>query len=109
MGEGRLMILRVAEVGRPAFQLRKGEEGISVFDSEAVDPPLDDAEVLSCFRPGSILIRKSLADIQAKGLVVVPLPGAAALPPRLQAAHREVGPGPGMSRPQFKQALKDLE
>lgn len=103
------MILRVAEAGRLAFQLRRGEEGISVFDTEAVDPPLDDAEVLSGFRPGSILVRKSPADIRAKGLILVPLPGAESLPPRLRAAHREIRPGPGMSRPQFKQALKDLE
>ena len=103
------MILRVAEIGRPAFQLRRGEEGISVFDSEAVDPPLTDAELLNCFRPGSILVSKSLAEIQAKGLIVVALPGAATLPPRLQAAHAEIRPGTGMNRPLFKQALKDLE
>ncbi len=103
------MILRVAAVGRPAFQLRRGEEGISVFDSEAVDPPLTDAEVLNSFRPGSILVRKSLADIQTRGLVVVPLPGAGSLSPRLRAAHAEIRSGAGMNRPQFKQALKDLE
>src|SRR2546422_711621 len=65
MVRGPLMILRVAEAGKPAFQLRKGEEGLSVFDSGAVDPPLTDAEVLSCFRPGGTRFAVSPFDIYA--------------------------------------------
>jgi hypothetical protein len=103
------MVVRVAVPGRPAFQLRKGEEGLSVFDPDAVDPPLTEAEVLSCFRPGSWAIVRSESEIAERGLIVVPVPGAAPLPPRLRNAHAEIRPGPGMTRDQFKQALKGLE
>jgi len=103
------MLLRVAEPGKPAFQLRKGEEGLSVFDSDSVNPPLTEAEVLSNFRPGSVLVIRALADIHVRGLIVVSIPGVGSLPQRLQDAHSEIRPGPGMSRIQFKQALKDLE
>src|SRR5262249_2519651 len=103
------MIVRATEPGRPSFQLGKGEEGLSVFDTEAVDPPLTEAEVLNSFREGSNIIPLSAGEIQAKGLLVVPIPGAEPLPPRLCAAHAEFRPGPGMTRAQFKQALKELE
>ncbi|MBX6311614.1 MAG: hypothetical protein IRY99_01625 [Isosphaeraceae bacterium] len=86
------MVVRVAEPGRPAFQLRKGEEGLLVFHLGAVDPPLTEAE------------------IEAKGLRVVPIPGAEPLPSRLWEAHAEIRPGLGMTRAQFKQpCLKELE
>ena len=52
------MLVRVAAPGRPAFQLRKGEEGISVFDMGAVDPPLTEGEILSAFRPGGVAVYK---------------------------------------------------
>jgi hypothetical protein len=103
------MLVRVAEPGRPAFQLRKGEEGLSVFDLEAVSPPLTDGEILASFRAGSILLTRSLVEIEAKGLRVVPTPGALPLPERLREAQAELCPGPGMSRPHFKLALKELE
>jgi hypothetical protein len=64
------MVLRVAAPGKPAFQLRKGEEGISVFDLQAVTPPLTEAEVLACFRAGSQAILRSIAEIEQKGLQV---------------------------------------
>ena len=103
------MVLRVAEPGKPAFQLRKGEEGISVFDIQAVRPSLTEAEILSSFRAGSQAIARSIAEIEQKGLQVVPISGAEPLPERLRQAHAEVRPGAGMTRAQFKQALKELE
>jgi hypothetical protein len=103
------LVVRVALPGRPAFQLRKGEEGLSVFDTDAVDPPLKEAEILSCFRPGSQPVVRSAPEIAANGLVVVPVPGVAPLPTRLRDAHAEIRPGPGMTRDKFKQALKELE
>jgi hypothetical protein len=103
------MVVRVTEGDRPAFQLRPGEEGISVFDPDAVSPPLSDSEILDGFRAGSRLVARSIPEIEAKGLTVVPVPGAAALPDRLRKAHAEIRPGPSMTRGQFKQALKELE
>ena len=103
------MLVRVVEPGKTAFQLRKGEEGISVFTSEGVDPPLTDSEILGAFRPGSQTVSRSQEEIGAKGLLVVPIPGAEPLPPRLRSAHAEIRPGPGMNRSQFKQVLKELE
>ena len=102
-------ILRVALTGQLAFQLRKGEEGISVFDLAALDPALTAEEILASFRPGSQPITRSLADIEAKGLQVVAIEGAEMLPERLRRAHREIRPGPGMSREQFKRTLRELE
>jgi hypothetical protein len=103
------MLFRVTEPGRPAFQLRKGEEGISVFDSESVDPPLSETEVLAAFRPGSMIVVRILAELGAKGLVVVAVPGSAVLPERLRTTHAEIRPGPALSRTAFKLALKELE
>jgi hypothetical protein len=104
-----MLILRVAEPGRPAFQLRKGEEGISVFILDAVQPPLAEAEVLAAFRPGGVVVTRSPSEVAAKGLQVVPVPGGPTLPDRLRAAHAEIRPGAGMGRPRFKQALQELE
>lgn len=105
----RLEVVRVIMPGHPAFQLRKGEEGISVFDIKAVDPPLTVEEVLGSFRPGSQPITRSIADIEAKGFQVVAIEGAEMLPERLRRAHREIRSGPGMTRQQFKNALRELE
>ncbi len=103
------MLVRITEAGRPAFHPRKGEAGISVFETEAVTPPLAEGEILACFRAGSELRPVPREAVAAKGLVVAPVPGAEPLPPRLRDAHAEIRPGPGMTRPQFKQALKELE
>src|SRR5205085_12001862 len=86
-----------------------GVEGISVFDAAAVDPPLTDGEILHAFRSGSVLVVRSITTLAAAGLTVVPTPGASHLPPRLQLAHAEIRPGPAMTRPQFKRALRSLE
>src|SRR2546422_358982 len=99
------MIVRVTELGRAAFQLRKGEEGLSIFDTDAVDPPLSDAEVLDNFRVGSRLVSRSRTEIESKGLQVVPMTGVGPLPARLCEAHAEIRPGPSMTRPEFKRAL----
>ena len=103
------MVVRVGEPGKPAFQLRKGEEGISVFDRDAVKPPLTDSEILNSFRAGSLLVSRSHAEIEVKGLRVVPVAGAETLPERLREAHAEIVPGPGMARSEFKKALMELE
>lgn len=103
------MVVRVAEPGRPAFQLRRGEEGLSLFEPERVEPPLTEFEILEAFRPGSILVVRSAAELEAKGLLIVPIPGAEPLPARLREAHVEIRPGANMTRAEFKQALKELE
>jgi hypothetical protein len=101
--------IRATMPGGPAFQLRKGEEGISVFDPAAVDPPLTEQEILDSFRAGSQSLARSVKDVEAHGLQVVPVEGAETLPERLRQAHREIRPGPAMTRDQFKRALKELE
>ncbi len=103
------MIVRATEPGRSAFEIRKGEEGLSVFDLDAVTPPLTDAEILDCFRAGSFLVSRSLPEIEGSGLCVVRFPGADPLPMRLRDAHAEIRPIPGMSRAEFKVALRELE
>jgi hypothetical protein len=103
------MVFRITETDKPAFRLRKGEEGISVFDPKSVQPPLTEDEVLNCFRPGSILVTQPLMEIEAKGLQVFPILGAETLPQRLREAHAEIRPGPKMSRTEFKKALMELE
>jgi hypothetical protein len=103
------VVLRVAMPGQPAFQLRKGESGLSVFRMTAVDPPLTDEEILGVFRPGSIVVHRTASQIAAMGLQLVSSPGAPFLPDRLQAAHEEIQPGNGMDRATFKEKLRDLE
>ncbi len=101
-------MVRVGDAGQPAFQLRKGEEGISVFVPDSVQPPLTEEEILESFRPGSVSVTRNPEEIQAKGLEVVPVPGAEHLPQRLRDAHAEIRPGLGMTRKEFKQALTEL-
>src|SRR5947209_8469901 len=103
------MVIRVTEPERSAFILRKGEEGLSVFDEDSVDPPLAEKEVLESFRAGSVAIRLSVEEINAKGLKLEMIIGGETLPPRLRDSHAEIRPGSGMSRAAFKQALKELE
>ena len=101
--------VRVGEPGQPFFRLRPGEEGISVFDPEAVDPALEDAEILSAFRSGSSIVIRSRQAILAAGLQIGVIPGAGPLPLRLRLSHAEIRPAPGMTRRQFKDALRSLE
>lgn len=107
--EDESTIYRVATPGQSAFQLRSGEQGLSVFNPNAVVPPLTPAEVLASFRPGSVVVTRTGTQISSLGLVLTRTPGASTLPPRLQAAHMEIRPGPGMTRNVFKKALKGLE
>lgn len=103
------MFVRVVEPGKSGFQLRKGEDGLSVFDLEVVDPALTEDEILANFRPGNVLDVRSREEIEAKGLRIIYVAGGDSLPPRLRAAHAEIRPLLTMSRGQFKQALKELE
>lgn len=103
------MIIRVAVPGGTAFQLRKGEEGISVFDTVATDPPLSEDEILAAFRPYCMAIIRTKVEIGAKGLQIVPVEGSESLPERLRQAHAEIRPGWNMLRLEFKKALKELE
>jgi hypothetical protein len=103
------MLVRVAELGQSAFQLRKGEQGISVFDLERTVPPLSEFEVLTSFRSGSHAIMRSVTEVMAKGLRVVPVLGSEALPTRLREAHCEIRPAIGMTRAEFKRVLRELE
>jgi hypothetical protein len=96
---------RVFEEGKPKFQLRKGEEGLSVFDADK----LLDEEILPNFRPGSRLATRQLQFIESFGLKIEKTRGDWNLPQKLQKNHWEIRPGDTMTRNQFKAALKNLE
>jgi len=98
-------IHRVYNAGKPRFQLRKGEEGLSVFDATKVTP----AEILPSFRPGSLITTQEIATIESLGLSVVRTPGDPAFPRLLRENHMEIRPGEDMTRKQFKEALRRLE
>ncbi|MGL6096351.1 MAG: hypothetical protein ACRC7O_11220 [Fimbriiglobus sp.] len=80
-----------------------------MFDPDAVDPPLTEAELLEPFRAGSVVLYRSVAQIAEFGLVLMSTDGADLLSDRLRAAHREIVPGMNMTRSGFKAALKLLE
>jgi hypothetical protein len=103
------IVARVGTPGQPAFQLRKGEMGLSVFDPNACDPPLTESEILEPFRPGSMVLYRIIEQIRDAGLEVALTPGADCLPDRLRITHREIIAGPAMTRSAFKAALKLLE
>ena len=98
-------IHRVYNAGKPRFQLRQGEEGLSVFDANNVTP----AEILPSFRPGSLVTTHEISTIESFGLSVVPTPGDPTLPLRLRESHMEIRASEGMTRKQFKAALRSLE
>jgi hypothetical protein len=102
-------VIRVFTPGLPAFQLRAGEEGISVFDPDAVFPPLQEDEIINSFRAGSRSVVRTIEDLVSRGLEVVPVEGADVLPDRLRQAHREIRPNRAMIRADFKKVLKELE
>jgi hypothetical protein len=103
------VVLRVASPGLPAFQLRKGEEGISVFVPNAVEPPLTHDEVLDAFRPGSYILERTSEEIEKLGLLLIEMLGHESLPDRLRTAHHEIMPSSDMDRRTFKAALSNLE
>lgn len=96
---------RVYNAGKPRFQLRQGEEAISVFDAEKLTP----ADILPSFRPGSLIATHEISTIESFGLIVVHTPGDPKLPQLLRDNHWEIRPGDGMTRNQFKAALRALE
>ena len=98
-------IHRVYNAGKPRFQLRRGEEGLSAFDADNLTP----AEILPSFRSGSLITTLEIPTIEGFGLCVVSTPGDPSLPRSLRDNHMEIRPGDGMSRKQFKAALRDLE
>ena len=102
-------LFRVGMPGGYAFQLRPGEEGLSVFAEDGVDPLLTETEVLASFRTDSIIRTRSQHETMVAGLEVVAVEGTDNLPDRLRQSHRELRPGQGMTRAQFKQALRRLE
>lgn len=84
------VVVRVATPGQPALQLRKGEEGLSVFAPDVLDPPLSEDEILAAFRPGSVALLRTSAQVAEHGLALVLTPGAETLPERLRTAHYEI-------------------
>jgi hypothetical protein len=66
------MVIRVGVPGRPPFRLGPGEEG---FETDAVDPPLTNEEILGAFRPGSYVVERYHAEVEARGLNLVPVTG----------------------------------
>ena len=103
------VVVRVATPEHPSFQLRKGESGISVFDPSAGESPLTEDEILEAFRPGSIVVYRTLQEIADAGLSLVESVGADSLPERLRDAHREITAPATMTRAEFKAALKRVE
>jgi len=102
---GELSIHRVYNAGKPRFQLRQGEEALSAFNGEIVGP----AEILPSPRSGSLIVTVEIAMFESFGLTVKPTPGDPSLPQPLQDNHLEIGPSEGMTRKQFKAALRALE
>ena len=102
------MFVRVKEAGKACFQLRKGELGLSAFDTDAVDPPLSDGEIVGAFRAESQLVFRSREEIERRGLEIAMVP-ADGLPPRLCKAHAEIRAARDMTRSQFEKALQELE
>ena len=98
-------IHRVYNAGKPRFQLRQGEEGLSVFDADKVTP----ADILPSFRPDSLVTTHEISTIESFGLSVVRTAGNPALPRLLQENHMEIRPIEGLTRKQFKEALRRLE
>jgi hypothetical protein len=103
------MLVRVAEAGGPAFRLRPGEAGISVFDTEAVIPGLQEQEILSEFRPGSLLIGIDPRILEKLNLRLTAIEGAPNLSERLRRAHAEIRPAGELERHEFKRLLRELE
>ena len=100
-----ISVHRVYQPGKPRFQLRQGEEGISLFDAGKVTT----GDILPNFRAGSLVTTVEVAAIESFGLRVVESPGDPSLPDLLQNNHLDILPGDGMARNQFKTALKALE
>lgn len=104
--EGELS--RIATPDKKAFELRKGEKGISVFHQKGVDPHISDEELLRGFKTGSQIVKITTKELRDWGLTVEWVEGDAKLPENLREAHYEIRPGEGMNREAFKKIIKDL-
>lgn len=79
-----------------------------MFDTNGVEPALSEDEVLNAFRIDSYAVVVGTQQIDDCRLQISEIAGAAGLPDRLRMCHREIRPGAGMTRQEFKQALKRL-
>lgn len=104
--EGELS--RIATPGKKAFELRQGENGISVFHQKGVDPNISDEGLLENFREGSHIVKISYNDLIEMGFTVVWVEGDEDLPQNLRDAHYEIRPGAEMNRNAFKKKIKEL-
>ena len=87
------MFVRVAWYGRPAVQLRVGKRASPSLTLMRVVPPLSDGEApRTKFRLDNHLVFRSESEIEAKGLRVIPVPGAAPLTQRLRLVMRKIRP-----------------
>jgi len=92
---GAMFDVHPRDRGREArFPSTKGRRWPFGFDTETVDPPLTDAEILDAFRADSQLTSRSREEIEAKGLIIVPVTGYAPLPPApaRRACRNTIGP-----------------
>jgi hypothetical protein len=62
------VVVHVITPGRPAFQLVKGEPGLSVFDPNAIEPTLTTQEILESFREGSEIVTVAATAMEDLGL-----------------------------------------
>ncbi|MBI3821705.1 MAG: hypothetical protein HY289_03385 [Planctomycetes bacterium] len=76
-----------------------------MFDADKVTP----ADILPSFRAGSLITTQEISLIESFGLIIVHSPGDSKLPQLLQDNHMEIRPSDGMTRNQFKAALRALE
>lgn len=104
-GQKPALVKRVYENGKPQYQLRHGEEGLSIFDAQ-----ISDVSILVKFRAGAKIDLKSVNEIESKGLKVVQTHGDCEhlQDDELEDNHWEIRPQPGMTRSQFKAVLKTL-
>lgn len=98
-------VSRVVEEGQPKYQLKSGEEGLSVFANMSDQEVMDSAN----WRDGSSIDKKSVADLEDKGLTVEQTHGDCDfLDDKGQDNHFEIRPGQGMTRNEFKKIIKEL-
>lgn len=104
-GQKPEQVKRVYEIGKPRYQLRQGEEGLSIFDAK-----ISDVTILAKFRAGAKIDLKSVNEIESKGLKVVQTHGDCEYlqDDDLEDNHWEIQPESGMTRSQFKAVLKAL-
>jgi hypothetical protein len=98
-------VKRVYQNGKPKYQLRQGEQGLSIFDAQ-----ISDADIRAKFKPGSKTDTKSVDEIEKKGFSMVQTHGDCDHLQNdvLEDNHWEIRPAPGMTRKQLKVALKTL-